>query len=126
MHNSGYSTMCGHATIAIGRWAVESGAVCTPVFKLQCPCGVIDVTGLKRMGWSVLCRSEASQLSCLPETIGLEMDSIGCVVVDIAYGGAYYAIVRAAALGLDLFQTPLSRLVSTASSITEHLRARWR
>ena len=24
-HNSGYSTMCGHATIAIGRWAVEMG-----------------------------------------------------------------------------------------------------
>src|SRR5829696_7735499 len=25
-HNEGYSTMCGHATIALGRWLVESGA----------------------------------------------------------------------------------------------------
>ena len=25
MHASGYSTMCGHATIAIGRWAVGQG-----------------------------------------------------------------------------------------------------
>src|SRR5215471_9246980 len=27
MHHSGFSTMCGHATIALGRWAVESGRV---------------------------------------------------------------------------------------------------
>src|SRR5689334_3244867 len=25
MHNEGYSTMCGHATIALGRWAIETG-----------------------------------------------------------------------------------------------------
>jgi len=27
MHNEGYSTMCGHATIALGRWAVDTGLV---------------------------------------------------------------------------------------------------
>ena len=27
MHNEGYSTMCGHATIALARWAVDSGRV---------------------------------------------------------------------------------------------------
>src|SRR5689334_2325662 len=27
MHHSGFSTMCGHATIALGRWAVDSGRV---------------------------------------------------------------------------------------------------
>jgi proline racemase len=25
MHNEGFSTMCGHATIALARWAVDSG-----------------------------------------------------------------------------------------------------
>lgn len=24
-HQEGYSTICGHATIAIGRWSVDSG-----------------------------------------------------------------------------------------------------
>src|SRR6185295_13523582 len=42
MHNEGYSTMCGHAVIALGRWAVDSGLVPlrlpeTPV-AIQCPC----------------------------------------------------------------------------------------
>ena len=27
MHNEGYSTMCGHATIALARWAVDTGRV---------------------------------------------------------------------------------------------------
>ena len=27
IHNEGYSTMCGHATIALGRYAVERGLV---------------------------------------------------------------------------------------------------
>ena len=45
MHNEGYSTMCGHAVIALGRWAVDSGRVTlrepeTPV-AIQCPCGLV-------------------------------------------------------------------------------------
>ena len=26
-HNAGYSTACGHGTIALATWAVESGSV---------------------------------------------------------------------------------------------------
>src|SRR5215471_17744635 len=46
-HNSGYSTMCGHATIAIGRWAIERGIVRPreagdrATFTLECPCGPV-------------------------------------------------------------------------------------
>ena len=45
MHNEGYSTMCGHAVIALGRWAVDEGLV--PVVEpetlvnIQCPCGLV-------------------------------------------------------------------------------------
>ena len=41
----GYSVMCGHATIALGRYAVDHGIVkgVSPetVVKLQCPCGLV-------------------------------------------------------------------------------------
>ena len=43
MHNEGYSTMCGHATIALARWAVESGRVQEPAGR-SCACNV-------RAGW---------------------------------------------------------------------------
>jgi len=42
---SGYSVMCGHATIALGRYAVDHGIVkgVSPetIVKIQCPCGLV-------------------------------------------------------------------------------------
>ena len=46
IHNEGYSTMCGHAVIALGRWAVDSGRVpkTGPESRvaIQCPCGLVE------------------------------------------------------------------------------------
>lgn len=46
MHNEGYSTMCGHAVIALGRFAVDYGLVKTPSVpetqvNIHCPCGLV-------------------------------------------------------------------------------------
>jgi trans-L-3-hydroxyproline dehydratase len=45
MHNQGYSTMCGHAVIALGRYAVDHGLVAarSPVTEvgIECPCGLV-------------------------------------------------------------------------------------
>ncbi|MGH0132833.1 UNVERIFIED_CONTAM: hypothetical protein FKN15_050741 [Acipenser sinensis] len=46
MHNEGYSTMCGHAVIALGRFAVDYGLVTAPQspetqVNIHCPCGLV-------------------------------------------------------------------------------------
>ena len=46
MHNEGYSLMCGHAVVALGRYAIDKGIVtkvCSPetVVNIQCPCGLV-------------------------------------------------------------------------------------
>lgn len=46
MHNEGYSTMCGHAVIALGRYAIDKGIVANPAspeteVSIQCPCGLV-------------------------------------------------------------------------------------
>ncbi|XP_062591045.1 trans-L-3-hydroxyproline dehydratase-like, partial [Saccostrea cucullata] len=46
IHNEGYSTMCGHAVIAIGRYAIEKGLVKNVTvpetqINIQCPCGPV-------------------------------------------------------------------------------------
>src|SRR5215510_4750848 len=45
IHNEGYSTMCGHAVVALGRYAVDTGRVklTAPetVVNIQCPCGLV-------------------------------------------------------------------------------------
>src|SRR6516162_4110432 len=46
IHNEGYSTMCGHAVIALGRWAVDQGIVGGTKGEtrvaIQCPCGLVE------------------------------------------------------------------------------------
>ncbi len=46
MHNEGYSTMCGHAVIALGRFAVDYGLIKEPTspetqINIHCPCGLV-------------------------------------------------------------------------------------
>lgn len=127
MHNSGYSTMCGHATIAIGRYAVERGLVrATPPltrFALECPCGPVQVT-VETDGT----RTGAVSFESVPAFVerhgdALDLPGFGRVGFDVAYGGAFYAILPASRMGLDLRRDPLGRLIDAASALTEAFRA---
>ncbi|HVJ54651.1 MAG TPA: proline racemase family protein [Aliidongia sp.] len=118
-HNEGYSTMCGHATIAVGRWAVESGRVGGCRFGLETPCGVVRVD--VAADGSVAFDSVPSFASHLDRRITLP--GRGEVAYDIAFGGAYYAILPASRLGLDLAAAPLAELVAAGVELTEAVRA---
>ncbi len=45
LHNEGYSTMCGHAIIALGRYAVDQGLVektePETIVHIEAPCGLV-------------------------------------------------------------------------------------
>jgi trans-L-3-hydroxyproline dehydratase len=122
MHNEGYSTMCGHATIALGRWMIETGHVrATPPvthFKLQCPCGPVAV----RVDTPADGPIGAVAFDSVPVFAGamgqaLSVPGYGTVTVDIAYGGACYAVLPARALGLDLEQSPCETLIQAARGV---------
>jgi trans-L-3-hydroxyproline dehydratase len=126
-HQEGYSTMCGHATIAIGRWAVDTGQVPMidgrAAFGLETPCGVVRVTveqddlGPPLVAFESV-DSFAGQLDC-----GADVPGLATVRSDIAYGGAFYAILPASRLGLSLAETPLAELVRAGTAITAAIRA---
>lgn len=126
-HQEGYSTMCGHATIAIGRWAVDTGRVALvdgkARFGLEAPCGVIqvEVEAKEGGGARVAFESVESFAHALDRTV--EVAGLGPVHVDIVFGGAFYAILPASRLGLSLMETPLAELVQAATAITEVIRA---
>lgn len=126
-HQEGYSTMCGHATIAIGRWAVDSGRVALSGgrarFGLEAPCGVIAVEVEAGAGDAVRVAFESvpSFASALDRSV--EVPGLGPVRADIAYGGAFYAILPARRIGLSLIDTPLGELVAAATAITDAFRA---
>ena len=122
MHNGGWSTMCGHATVALGRWIIDQGIVpATPpltTFRLQCPCGPVEV----RVETDAFGRTGNVSFDSVPAFAGpldqsLEIDGRGSITVDIAYGGAYYAILPASHIGLDLYHSPFDELVAAGRSI---------
>ncbi|HEY4030629.1 MAG TPA: proline racemase family protein [Caulobacteraceae bacterium] len=130
-HQEGYSTMCGHATIAIGRWAVDTGRARyqdgKARFALEAPCGVVPVE-VEEAGEGeaplVSFLSVDSFASHLDQTV--EVPGFGPLRLDIAFGGAFYAILPASRLGLPFFDTPLEALVQAGVAITEAARAQVR
>ena len=117
MHNDGYSTMCGHATIALARWAIESGRVKQQpgetVVRLQCPCGLV-VARVAEDGF-VRFESVPSFAYALDRIVPTE--TWGPVTVDIAYGGAFYAFLDAGSIGLDLHRSPMRAIADAGEEI---------
>jgi trans-L-3-hydroxyproline dehydratase len=113
MHNEGYSTMCGHATIALARWAVDSGRVAGPTVRLQCPCGLVvaNVDGDGRVRFESV-PSFVQALDRIAPT-----STWGPVTIDIAYGGAFYVFLPASSIGLDLRTSPMRAIVDAGEEI---------
>ncbi len=55
--------------------------------------------------------------------LAVEVPGVGKVACDIAYGGAFYAILPARAFGLDLAASPLAALTQAAGALTDAIRA---
>lgn len=127
MHNAGYSTMCGHATIAVGRWAIESGLIPArePVteFTLQVPAGSVRVSATvdRARVTRVAFRSVPAFVAHSGATV--PVPGYGDVTVDVAFGGAFYALADAAAYGLRMPGSPVADLVAAAWATTGAVRA---
>jgi trans-L-3-hydroxyproline dehydratase len=128
MHNEGYSTMCGHATIALGRYALERRIVVPKNgrarLNLQCPCGLVEVeTQIEADGRA----GETSFLSVPAFAFALDLDIAipgkGRVQIDIGYGGAFYAFLPAGAFGLDVRRSPVRDLVEAAHGVTTAVKS---
>jgi trans-L-3-hydroxyproline dehydratase len=124
LHNEGYSTMCGHGIIALVTVLLETGAVParaaqTPVV-LDTPAGPVQATGHIGPGGrveKVAFRNVPSFV--LRRDLELAVPSLGPLTVDIAFGGAFYAILPAARLGLRVTPAMLGPLVDAAARIKQ-------
>src|ERR1041384_5938872 len=111
LHNEGYSTMCGHAIIALTKLVVETRLVEKHEIIFNVPAGRI----LARASVSNGEVTEASFRN-VPSFLYLrdqhiEVEGIGRVEFDVAYGGAFYAFVNAAAVGLELTPEHFDRVI---------------
>jgi trans-L-3-hydroxyproline dehydratase len=127
MHNEGYSTMCGHATIALGRYAVDHGLVpkVEPVTKvgIECPCGLVNVYVDVSEGRSGRVSFDSVPAFLLEEQRTLDVPGYGSVITDVSYGGAFYALADAAQFGLDVRASRTRDLVDAATSLSQAVKA---
>jgi proline racemase len=120
LHNEGYSTMCGHAIIALTTLAIEAGLVHRDStggngseirLTFSVPAGRIQASAKVEGGKArdVSFRNVPSFLYSRDREV--DVPGIGCVRFDVAYGGAFYAVVEARPLGLELAPEQFNRLI---------------
>jgi proline racemase len=121
LHNEGYSTMCGHAIIALTTLALETDAqrraVESQELAINVPAGTVHARGVMREGRvrEVFFRNVPSFVYVQGAMV--EVAGLGRVRFDIAYGGAFYAIIEAAPLGLGLLARDYGRLIDAGRRI---------
>ncbi len=127
MHNEGYSTMCGHAVIALGRYAVDRGLVAASepvtVVRIECPCGLVEASVAVKDGRAGAVSFESVPSFLAARDLSVTVPGLGEVVVDVAYGGAFYALVSDARLGLDIRQSPLRAIVDAGEAVAQAVAA---
>jgi proline racemase len=120
-HKDGFSTACGHGTIALAAWAVETGRVAVPAdgereIAIDVPSGRV-VARVRTEGGAVA----AVTFRNVPAYVlarGVEVETArGRLPVDVSYGGAIYASLPAAAAGLEVDPAHLDALIALGREI---------
>ena len=120
-HKDGYSTACGHGTIALGAWAVESGRVQAPAdgevaVTIDVPSG--RVVAMVRMADGAVA---SVAFRNVPSYVVARAVQVGDVTVDVAFGGAIYAFAPAAQWGLRVVPEDLPRLIEVGRGVKRAL-----
>ena len=122
-HNEGYSTACGHGTIALATWAIDSGRVAGPRVVVDVPSGrlrcraTLDADG----------RVEAVRFDNVPSyawALEAVIDtSRGPMTLDVGFGGAFYGALDVTTLGLRVEPAALPALIALQRELRPALEA---
>jgi len=144
MHNEGYSTMCGHGVIAVTTIALERGLIMPGqdggAVVYDSPAGTIRArarwrgeAGLPtearsaKAGQAAGARVESVSFVNVPSFVlhgGLSVKLASRQIrVDVAFGGAFYAIVDSEAVGLPIDAAHLPELRRVGMAIKDAIES---
>jgi proline racemase len=119
--------MCGHGTIGVATVLVETGMVSVSepetVIRLDTPAGLVEATVTVSGG-----RAERVRLRNVPAFVSdldasVEVDSLGTVTYDMAFGGNFYALLPAASVGLEPVPAKAQELIGRGLEIISAINA---
>lgn len=124
IETSGCLPMCGHGTIGTVTIMIEEGLV-TPKhpghLRLETPAGLVlvDYEQVGKKVKQVKLTNVASFLAA--EEIEVACPDLGKLLIDVAYGGNFYAIIEPQGLYTDLADFSTSQLISWSRSIRKRI-----
>jgi proline racemase len=120
---SGCLPMCGHGTIGVATVLVETGMVPVTepetVVRLDTPAGLVVVRVAVEDGRarSVTLRNVPAFAEALDQVV--DVDGLGAIPYDMAFGGNFYAIVDAAAAGVVVDPRENDALIEVGARIMD-------
>jgi trans-L-3-hydroxyproline dehydratase len=121
LHNEGYSSMCGHAIIALTKLAVETGMVNinagNPFIQIDAPPGRIVSTAKLIDGVAMdISFVNVPSYVLLHDKI-IELEDYGEIRFDVAYGGAYYAFSQMEQFGIEMNKKHYADIINLGKRI---------
>jgi len=113
LHNEGYSTMCGHAIIALVKLMHDTGWLVKEhnEYIIDAPPGLIYARAEVKNRKVVRTYFKNVPSFVLLADQKIKVPEIGVIKFDIAYGGAFYAFVDADSIGIGLENKDYSQLI---------------
>jgi trans-L-3-hydroxyproline dehydratase len=121
MHNEGYSTMCGHGIIAITKVVLEAGLIPMrapqTTVRIDSPAGLITAHARVARGEVESVRFQNVPSFVLAKDDTVEVPELGRVRYDIAFGGAFYAYLQAADVGVTCAPQDFRSLIEKGMAV---------
>jgi len=119
-HKDGFSTACGHGTIAIVTWAIDTGLIAatgdTVKVVVDVPSGRLPT--LARLHGDVVASVRFQNIPAYVSATGMEIPTtFGTVSADVSFGGAFYASVNLDQMDLSTDAECIDDLISLGRQI---------
>lgn len=123
MDSSGYLDMCGHGTIGVTMTLIEIGMVPSKepetIVAFDTPAGLVEGRA-KIEGGRVVEVSVANVSSFLyAREVKIDLPGIGKITIDVSFGGNFFAMTPAKALGVSIQPENIEKLIQLGMMIKE-------
>lgn len=128
MDSGGYLDMCGHGVISLATMLIETGMIAPiepeTVVVFDTAAGRVE-SRAKVEGQHVVDVSVTNVASFLYDRdVEIDLPDVGCVTIDVAFGGNFFAMVRADRLGLSVHPAHLGQLTRFGMLINQATNAK--
>ncbi|RMB36690.1 4-hydroxyproline epimerase [Sphingomonas sp. PP-F2F-G114-C0414] len=128
IETSGCLPMCGHGTIGMVTFGLEHGLIQPAVpgrLRIEVPAGVIDVAYESDGAKVTSVRITNVPAYVAARGIAVDIEGIGPLNIDVAYGGNYYAIVEPQGRYTGLDDLGAAEIIALSGRVREAVRAQF-